>query len=88
MASTIGKYGIGDRCAIEERLLHYADEHELSVTNTCFRHHRKHLCYDSSQDPHKIDNSQKTASKILQLSQAKKFRNSERISNRIIEASQ
>ncbi|VDN52975.1 unnamed protein product [Dracunculus medinensis] len=29
MISTIGKYGIGDRCANGERLLHYAEEYEL-----------------------------------------------------------
>ncbi|VDN58240.1 unnamed protein product [Dracunculus medinensis] len=32
MISTIGKYGIGDRCANGERLLRYAEKHELFVT--------------------------------------------------------
>lgn len=28
MTSTVGKYGIGDRCASVERLLRYAEEQE------------------------------------------------------------
>ncbi|VDN53320.1 unnamed protein product [Dracunculus medinensis] len=49
MTSTIGKYGIGDRCANGERL-RYAEEHELFVTNICFRHHKKHLVTWNSPD--------------------------------------
>ncbi|VDN52125.1 unnamed protein product [Dracunculus medinensis] len=34
MTSAIGKYGIGDQCANGERLLRYAEEHELLAINT------------------------------------------------------
>ncbi|VDN56501.1 unnamed protein product [Dracunculus medinensis] len=47
MTSTIGKYGIEDRCANRER---YGEEHELFVTSAYFRHHRKHLVTWNSQD--------------------------------------
>ncbi|VDN60829.1 unnamed protein product [Dracunculus medinensis] len=43
MTLAIGKYAIADRCCNGERFLHCAKEHYLFVTNTCFRHHRKHL---------------------------------------------
>lgn len=36
MTSTTGKYGMGNRCANGGRLLYYAAEHELFITNACF----------------------------------------------------
>lgn len=46
MTSTVGKYGIGDRCANGKRLLHY----DLFVINNCFRHRVKHLVTWNSLD--------------------------------------
>lgn len=40
MTSTIGKYGVGDRCASGERLLIFVELHEFLISNTCFRHCR------------------------------------------------
>ncbi|VDN50913.1 unnamed protein product [Dracunculus medinensis] len=52
MILTIGKYGIGDRCANGERL-RYAEEYEFFVANTCFRHRKKHLAtWNSSDNQH------------------------------------
>ncbi|VDN53489.1 unnamed protein product [Dracunculus medinensis] len=60
MTST-GKYGIGDHCASGERILRYAKERELFITNTCFRRRRKHLVtWNSPNNQHfnQIDYSQ------------------------------
>ncbi|VDN51484.1 unnamed protein product [Dracunculus medinensis] len=51
MISIIGKYGIGDRWVNGKHLLRYAEERELFVTNTCFRHHRKYLIIWNSGQP-------------------------------------
>nr|VZI03823.1 unnamed protein product [Spirometra erinaceieuropaei] len=46
----LGRYGFGSRCENGERLLNFADQNRLLVTNTCFQHRKKHLLTWYSND--------------------------------------
>ncbi|BHF66922.1 hypothetical protein SprV_0200994500 [Sparganum proliferum] len=48
----IGRFGLGSRCENGERLLNFADQNRLLVTNTCFQHRKKHLLTWYSNDGH------------------------------------
>lgn len=53
--SIIGKYGIGIQCANGERL-RFAEQHELFVANTCFRHWSfSHMEFSDNKYSNQID---------------------------------
>nr|VZI49150.1 unnamed protein product [Spirometra erinaceieuropaei] len=63
----LGRFGLGSPCENGDRLLNFADQNRLLVTNTCFQHRKKHLLTWYSNDG-------RTASQIDYILVSSRFR--------------